>query len=365
MTDQPGGQNRPEERLPIQRPPAEVSPADRFTAPPATHEVSLTPERAAGIVRQSSNARWVGFLATLVVIVFTLIYYFYELGVPGLAGTSRLEAEAEEQYVTAVERGYNIYQANCARCHGEQGEGGIGPALNDQMKLFTHLNEQYLRNVLYAGGRYVCGNPDSLMPVWDSENGGPLNYEQINELIAFLRATNEHEYIVKDPSTLEPIIDPATGEPETFTGWRDPNFRPAPEATPVPDCWTDAFATPAPSGSPGASASPGPSGSPSGSPDASAPAGTVVQIAAANIAFNPTELEAPADQPFAIEFANQDAGIPHNVEIKDPAGGASPFVGEIFNGVETRTYQVPALAAGSYPFVCTVHPNMTGTLAVQ
>ena len=62
MTDQPGGQNRPEERLPIQRPPTEVSPADRFTAPPATHEVSLTPERAAGIVRQSSNARWVGFL---------------------------------------------------------------------------------------------------------------------------------------------------------------------------------------------------------------------------------------------------------------------------------------------------------------
>lgn len=119
MTDQPGGQHRPEDRLPIQRPPSEVAPADRFSAPPSTHEVSLTPERAAGIVRQSSNARWVGFLATLVVVVFTILYYFYELGVPGLAGTSRLEKEAEDQYVTSVERGYNIYQANCARCHGE------------------------------------------------------------------------------------------------------------------------------------------------------------------------------------------------------------------------------------------------------
>ena len=29
------------------------------------------------------------------------------------------------------------------------------------------------------------------------------------------------------------------------------------------------------------------------------------------------------------------------------------------------TYAVPALAAGTYPFVCTVHPNMTGTLTVQ
>ena len=193
--------------------------------------------------------------------------------------------------MTAVERGYNIYQANCARCHGAQGEGGIGPILNDQMKLFTHLNEQYLRNVLYAGGRYVCGNPDSLMPVWDSENGGPLNYRQIDELIAFLRATNEHEYVVKNPSTLEPIIDPATGDPETFTGWRDPNFKPAPEATPVPDCWTDAFASPAPSGSPGASGSP----SPSGSPGASSPGSVVLRVAAANIAFNPTKLDdAPA-----------------------------------------------------------------------
>ena len=28
-------------------------------------------------------------------------------------------------------------------------------------------------------------------------------------------------------------------------------------------------------------------------------------------------------------------------------------------------YQVPALKAGTYPFVCIVHPNMTGTLTVQ
>ena len=41
------------------------------------------------------------------------------------------------------------------------------------------------------------------------------------------------------------------------------------------------------------------------------------------------------------------------------------FKGEIFSGVATKVYDVPALDAGSYAFVCTVHPTMTGTLTVQ
>jgi plastocyanin len=72
----------------------------------------------------------------------------------------------------------------------------------------------------------------------------------------------------------------------------------------------------------------------------------------------------PADTPFVIVFENQDAGIPHNVAISD-ASGAEVFKGEIFNGVETREYQVPALPAGEYTFICTVHPNMTGTLTAE
>ena len=65
-----------------------------------------------------------------------------------------------------------------------------------------------------------------------------------------------------------------------------------------------------------------------------------------------------------IAFDNQDAGVPHNVAIND-AGGAEVFKGDIFPGAEVRDYQVPALAAGEYPFTCTVHPTMTGTLTAQ
>jgi plastocyanin len=89
----------------------------------------------------------------------------------------------------------------------------------------------------------------------------------------------------------------------------------------------------------------------------------MVKEAALGIAFVNKELSAPADAAFQIEFDNQDAGIPHNIEIKGP-DGASVFKGETFNGAAVKVYDVPALAAGDYAFICTVHPNMVGTLKV-
>lgn len=360
MTDQtppPGG----EERLPARRPPVEAAPAERFTSPPSTRRFLLTPERAASIVRQSANARFVGFLAVSVVVLFLILYYFYELGFPGGLSQSRLTAEADAQQVTSIERGYNLFEANCARCHGTNGEGGIGPVLNDQSKLFTHLSEQYIHNVLTVGGRYVCGDPNSLMPVWSNDNGGPLNYKQIEDLINFIRAPKGPEYEVRDPSLFE-----ATGQ--TFEGWRDTSYTPPPGATPFPDCWKDAFKnqSAAPSGSAGASGSPTTSAAPSSSAGASgsaAPAGQV-QVTAQGIAFTTQSVDAPADTAFSLLFDNQDNGIPHNVDIQD-SSGASVFKGDIVTGVTQTTYNVPALKAGSYTFICDVHPNMTGTLTVK
>ena len=274
MTDQEG--REPDSRLPARRPPSEPAPAERFTSPPATRKFELSPARAAGIVRQSSNARWVGFLSVVVVVLFVMIYYFYELGAPLGLSESRLETEIEHQQVVAIERGYNLYQANCARCHGVAGEGGLGPVLNDQVKLYQHLNEDYLQNVLVVGGRYVCGNADSQMPVWADSNGGPLNYRQIEELIAFMRAPkNEEGYEVRDPELNEPTGD-------HFEGWLDEAYRPEPGATPYPDCWVDALgggsasaapsgaASAAPSAAPSGATSPSPSGAPSASPSAAA-----------------------------------------------------------------------------------------------
>ncbi len=97
----------------------------------------------------------------------------------------------------------------------------------------------------------------------------------------------------------------------------------------MPACWKDAFtggATPAPSGSPA------PSGAPS-----EVPAGTVLRITAANVAYDVSSLEVPADTPFAIEFTNNDPGIPHNVAIHgDSPTGPELWQGDIVTGVTTH-----------------------------
>ena len=125
-------------------------------------------------------------------------------------------------------------------------------------------------------------------------------------------------------------------------------------------------------GTPGASGAPAPApsaaaGSPApgsgGPPPASGPPADVA-ITAKGLAFTPTTWTAPANKPFTIAFSNEDPNTPHNIELKD-SSNASVWRGDVFNGVETRVYQVPALPAGTYPFLCTVHTSMTGTATLQ
>jgi plastocyanin len=140
------------------------------------------------------------------------------------------------------------------------------------------------------------------------------------------------------------------------------------------DAWLQAQLAPPPSPSAAPAAS---AGAPAASSGASAGAGSAaasaapgaavtLQLTASGIAYDKTELAASANTPFQIDFTNDDAGIPHNVSIHaGSATGTEVFKGEIFTGTGARTYDVPALPAGTYTFVCSVHPNMVGTLTVK
>lgn len=156
------------------------------------------------------------------------------------------------------------------------------------------------------------------------------------------------------PLALAPILLLIAACTSTTPGW---TYAPAPSVTPLPSASGDASA--APSGEPSAA----PSGEPSAAPSDGG-GGQVVQVSATNIAWDQASLTVPAGVPFQIEFANNDASVPHNVEIID-GSGAKPFVSDTFPGVETRTFDVAPLNAGNYQFTCVVHPNMVGTLVAS
>jgi plastocyanin len=93
--------------------------------------------------------------------------------------------------------------------------------------------------------------------------------------------------------------------------------------------------------------------------------GTTVNLVAQNIAFDQAEITVPANTTFTIDFDNRDSGIPHNVAIhKDSPTGEAVFTGDIVTGPAQKVYTIGGLNAGTYAFVCSVHPNMTGTLTV-
>jgi mono/diheme cytochrome c family protein len=346
---------------------------DRFAAPPAAHTIGLTEERAAQVVQQSGRARMVAFLAVLIVALFIPIYWFYDIGVPALGVQSRMDKEANAQMVSDVEQGYALFLANCARCHSSasnpgDGKGGIGPPLNDQGKLYNavtaqglpgtgHLNPNYINNVLTVGGRYVCGDANSVMPVW-LQPGGPLNYRQVQEIIAWLTASSDVQFQYV-PAQAETGTGPAPTA-QNVQGWRDPNFTPGPDATAVPACWRN------PSGQIGGTTGGSTaSAAPISSPGTAAHPRVIQLVETSSLTITDPDgkpVSAIPVQPgevISFEITNK-AGFDHNFWVglgtALSGGDTTNAVGvpAFSSGTQTFTYNVPDQSTPGLQFGCTL-----------
>lgn len=152
-------------------------------------------------------------------------------------------------------------------------------------------------------------------------------------------------------------------------GW---TYAPAPSTTPAASGAPSGEPSAAPSAAPSVAASAAPSAAPSagGSPAASGGAGLTITapVGATTAGFDPKTAETAAGTAFSLTFDNQDNQAPHNLVLQNPDGSAVAVQGDtaFFTGPGQRVYQVPALSAGAYKYICQVHPTtMVGTLTAK
>lgn len=103
---------------------------------------------------------------------------------------------------------------------------------------------------------------------------------------------------------------------------------------------------------------------PTPSPPAEAP---VIQVRSISVVdgFDPSTLSAPADSLWVVELVNVDPAVPHDFAIRQANPDRTDWQGDPdAQGGQTVVYQPPQLAAGTYEFYCSLHPNMVGTLNV-
>jgi hypothetical protein len=134
-----------------------------------------------------------------------------------------------------------------------------------------------------------------------------------------------------------------------------------------------------PTASPVATAAPTPSAPPSPAPSATvaivkispilgAPdSKLVLQLVAEGGKWDKYTLGAPAGKVWHIEVVSQEPIGHHNFVVA--SGKTFPeriYTGKNLLPMATVTYDVPGLPAGSYLFICTVHPEtMTGSLTLK
>ena len=134
-----------------------------------------------------------GLSLTLVLALILAIYSWRE--------SSRLALAAQELTTESVRRGGDTYQAQCAACHGDQGQGGVGPALNNRSVLKNTLDSVFFSVIR-------SGVPGTQMPAWSVDYGGPLTDEGVRDVVAFLRAWEPNAPEIKAPVF---VPDPARG----------------------------------------------------------------------------------------------------------------------------------------------------------
>ena len=110
---------------------------------------------------------------------FVMVFPFYRWYEP-----VRRTAAREQLDISLAAVGANLYSDNCASCHGNDGRGGLAPALATTQFLDSADDRQIHQLI-------SVGIPGSEMVAYSLDFGGPLTSQQIHALTVYLRSLEE------------------------------------------------------------------------------------------------------------------------------------------------------------------------------
>jgi mono/diheme cytochrome c family protein/plastocyanin len=262
---------------------------------------------------------------------------------------NRENTAVDAQAATLADRGARIFARYCRQCHGDSGQGRIGPQLNR-----ADLQDPNTRQatVQWVTDTITCGRIGKIMPPWAITEGGALDTEQINDLVALI-TTNAGDGWKKagDYSAIENQTAPEASVPDVLAG----AVITGSTATRV--CGQYA-STPAPEAS---------------GPPAGVAAKAQWDETTTDNKFSTTDIVVPAGQPVTVNVTNSGQAM-HNWDVLDSTGTTTlkdasgkgivtnpQLLTPGANAAVTFTISTP----GTYNFRCDVHPTeMVGHLFV-
>ena len=90
------------------------------------------------------------------------------------------ESAREEHLASLAQSGEQMWNTNCASCHGRAGEGVSAPALNSKQFQQSAAEDQIANFI-------AVGVPGTAMSAYSQDYAGPLTSEQIRAITVFIR----------------------------------------------------------------------------------------------------------------------------------------------------------------------------------
>jgi mono/diheme cytochrome c family protein len=132
----------------------------------------------------------------LVAAVVSSAFLALALPIYYLGEADRQAGFVEEFDHTDIEHGHEVWaEFGCANCHGADGVGGAAPYLEARSQVnVSNWAAPSLNDLLYRYDRdearfwIVYGRAGSPMPAWGLPGGGPLNEQQVDDLLDYIES---------------------------------------------------------------------------------------------------------------------------------------------------------------------------------